>query len=116
MQSLQDMTMRFKAFADPTRLRVLNLLHERELCVCHLVEVLGESQPKISRHLALLRAAEFVTVRTDGTWRWYALPPETGGLRDVLLDSVHSCLRSTAELRADLRRLAVLGDRMPCRA
>jgi len=112
--TLHDMTARFKAFADPTRLRILNLLHERELCVCHLVEVLRESQPKISRHLAILRSAEVVTVRSDGTWRWYALPEPSGGLRDILLESVHSSLRPTAKLQADLQRLAEIGDRMPC--
>ena len=112
--TLQDMAARFKAFADPTRLRILNLLHERELCVCHLVEVLREPQPKISRHLGILRAAELVTVRSDGTWRWYALPEPSGGLRDTLLESVQSSLHPTARLQADLQRLAELGDRMPC--
>ena len=112
---LQDTAARFKAFADPTRLRILNLLHERELCVCHLVEVLRESQPKISQHLATLRSAELVTVRSDGTWRWYGLPEEGGCLRDILLTCVRSCLRPTEELQADLQRLADLGDRMPCR-
>jgi ArsR family transcriptional regulator len=112
--TLQDMSTRFKAFADPTRLRILNLLHERELCVCHLVEVLRESQPKISRHLAILRGAELVTVRSDGTWRWYALPEKSGGLRDTLLASVQTCLRPAEELQADLSRLARLGDRRPC--
>ena len=114
MQALQETTTRFKAFADPTRLRILNLLHERELCVCHLVEVLQEAQPKISRHLALLRAAELVTVRSDGTWRWYSLPETRGGLRDTLLGCVRTCLRSAEELKGDLERLASLGDSVPC--
>ena len=45
----------FRAFADATRLRLLNLLLEREICVCDLCEILGEIQPKVSRHLAILR-------------------------------------------------------------
>ncbi len=59
----------FRAFADPTRLRLLNLLLERELCVCDLCAVLDEIQPKVSRHLAYLRRAGLVTVRSDGNWK-----------------------------------------------
>ena len=47
----------FAALADTTRLRLLNLMAGREVCVCYFVEILGQSQPKISRHLAYLRNA-----------------------------------------------------------
>ena len=64
----------FGAFANQTRLRILNLLHERkEICVCDLCEVLGEPQPKVSRHLAVLRGARLVDVRAEGKWKFYAL-------------------------------------------
>jgi ArsR family transcriptional regulator len=53
----------FQALGDPTRLRLLHLIVGREVCVCHLVEVLGCPQPKISRHLAYLRAAGIVAAR-----------------------------------------------------
>ena len=53
----------FAALADTTRLRLLNLMAGREVCVCHFVEILGQSQPKISRHLAYLRRAGLVTAR-----------------------------------------------------
>ena len=61
-----ELERRQEALADDTRLRILNLLHERELCVCHLVDVLREAQPKISRHLALLRAADVVRAQLEG--------------------------------------------------
>ena len=52
-----DLVRLFAALADRTRLRLLNLMHGREVCVCYFVEILQQSQPKISRHLAYLRKA-----------------------------------------------------------
>src|SRR5687767_11255031 len=65
------MELLFRALADRTRLRLLNLLASGEVCVCFFVEVLGESQPKISRHLAYLRRAGVVAARRDGKWMHY---------------------------------------------
>jgi ArsR family transcriptional regulator, arsenate/arsenite/antimonite-responsive transcriptional repressor len=63
----------FKALADETRLRIVALLSHGELCVCHLEEALRLSQPKVSRHLATLRAAGVAEARRDGTWVYYRL-------------------------------------------
>lgn len=69
----------FSACADETRLRILLLLAERELCVCELVEVLDMPQGKVSRHLAVLKHAGLVRDRREGTWIYYALQkPDTG--------------------------------------
>jgi len=95
----------FRAFADPTRLRILNLLIEGEVCVCDLCTVLDEIQPKVSRHLAYLRRAELVQVRTVGKWKYYALARHPKGLRRTLLNCVRSCLREMDELQEDLARL-----------
>jgi len=73
------------ALADPTRLRLLNLIQGREVCVCYFVEILGQSQPKISRHLAYLRKAGLVSARREGTWMHYRITPTTDpGIRSVL--------------------------------
>ncbi len=96
----------FRAFADETRLRVLNLLLEGELCVCDLCDVLKTAQPKVSRHLAYLRRAGLVQVRQSGKWKFYALAHRPTGLRRGLLDCVRDCLREIDLLRHDLRRLA----------
>src|SRR3989442_7909174 len=74
----------FRALADSTRLRLLNLMNGREVCVCYFVEILKTSQPKISRHLAYLRRAGIVAARRDGKWMHYRLlapppPPGRGG-------------------------------------
>ena len=68
-----DKDLFFAALADRTRLRLLNLMALDEICVCFFVEVLGESQPKVSRHLAYLRRAGLVEARRDGKWMHYKL-------------------------------------------
>jgi len=95
----------FRAFADPTRLRLLSLLLERELCVCDLCEVLDEIQPKVSRHLAYLRRAGLVSVRRDGKWKHYSVTKKPTGLERTLLDCIRGCLRDLDILGRDLKRL-----------
>ncbi len=96
----------FQAFADATRLRLLNLLVERELCVCDLCTLLDEIQPKVSRHLATLRRAGLVTVRSDGKWKYYRAVRGAGPLRKTLLRCIKTCLREMEPLQEDLERLA----------
>jgi len=95
----------FRAFADPTRLRILNLLIGGEVCVCDLCSVLNESQPKTSRHLAYLRRAGLVEVRQDGKWKHYRIRRHARGLERTLINCVKSCLREIDVLRDDLDRL-----------
>src|SRR6202012_4654440 len=71
--SSSDLAPLFAALADPTRLRLLNLIAGREVCVCYLVEILRQGQPKISRHLAYLRRAGIVSARREGKWMHYRL-------------------------------------------
>lgn len=61
----------FKALADKTRLRILALLGNNEVCVCHIHDSLGVPQPTVSRHLAYLRKSGLVAVRRDGVWMHY---------------------------------------------
>ncbi len=63
----------FQALGDNTRLRLLNLMGDQDLCVCYFVEVLNQPQPKISRHLAYLRSAGLVHARRDGKWMHYRI-------------------------------------------
>lgn len=77
----------FHALSDATRLRCLALLHvEGELCVCDLVRALDMAQPKISRHLALLRDMGVVTARREGVWMHYHLDPDMPAWWRVVLD------------------------------
>ena len=95
----------FVALGDATRLRLLNLMAEREICVCYLVEVLGQGQPKISRHLAYLRGAGLVKARRDGKWMHYRLvkPASKGAAR--ILRQVMRWMEGDAAMMADRARL-----------
>jgi len=78
-----------QALGDPTRLRLLNLLRGGEICVCYFVEILGEPQPKVSRHLAYLRRAGLVDVRGDGKWMHYKVAATTHQhVLDAILDAI----------------------------
>src|SRR5258708_13298747 len=72
-----DMERFFQALGDNTRLRLLNLMRDQEICVCYFVEILDQLQPKISRHLAYLRSAGMVASRREGKWIHYriVIPP-----------------------------------------
>jgi len=100
-----DLALLFAALADRTRLRLLNLMDGKEVCVCYFVEILGQSQPKISRHLAYLRRAGIVTARREGKWMHYKIvPPSHAGAAQILSETL-SVLREDATMQADLSRL-----------
>lgn len=104
MQSILEMESFYMALADKTRLRLLNLMREDEICVCFFTEVLGESQPKISRHLAYLRNAGLVDARREGKWMHYSIAwPEEAGARRVLQESL-SWLSSLDTVTGDRER------------
>jgi len=105
----------FGAFADTTRLRILNLLVEqKELCVCDLCVVLDVIQPKVSRHLAILRRAGLVDVRREGKWKFYAVADPPSPLHRTLLRCIRGCLGDVDELAADRARLRDLQTRLRC--
>jgi ArsR family transcriptional regulator len=96
----------FRALADPTRLRLLNLIADREICVCYFVEVLKISQPKISRHLAYLRRAKIVHARRNGKWMHYKLAvPKDAGAAAVLRVTLRR-LKSETKMRRDIVRFS----------
>ena len=95
-------------------LRLLNLLMERELCVCELCEVLDIAQPNISRHVAYLRRAGLVTVRQVGKWRYCAVPRRPTGLHRTLIRCVRECLRDIDVLQEDLARLREVHRQCGC--
>jgi ArsR family transcriptional regulator, arsenate/arsenite/antimonite-responsive transcriptional repressor len=101
-----DMPRFFQALGDNTRLRLLNLIGEQEVCVCYFVGVLGVPQPKISRHLAYLRNAGIVSARREGKWMHYriVMPPHAGASR--ILSQTLDWLKEDTAMRADRSRLA----------
>ena len=96
----------FQALGDNTRLRLLNLMGDQEICVCYFVQILDQPQPKISRHLAYLRNAGIVAARRDGKWMHYriVMPPNIGAAQ--VLQQTLSWLREERTMQADLSRLS----------
>lgn len=100
-----DKELFFRALADRTRLRLLNLMRTEEVCVCFFVEVLNTNQPKISRHLAYLRRAGIVGARREGPWMHYRIAePADAGAAQVLRD-VMAWLGNDQEMQKDRDRL-----------
>jgi ArsR family transcriptional regulator len=100
-----DLVTLFAAFADPTRLRLLNLMDGREVCVCYFVEILKQGQPKISRHLAYLRRAGIVEARREGKWMHYRIERPEDPKAASILDATLQFLKADKNMQADLARL-----------
>ena len=94
----------YQCLCDPTRLRILNLLTEGELCVCHFQEILGESQVKVSKHLAYLKARGLVVARKDANWMIYSIPPKPGKELSANLACLQDCVREDHTFRRDLEK------------
>ena len=97
----------FKALADKTRLRILALLGNNEVCVCHIHDSLGLPQPTVSRHLAYLRKSGLVAVRRDGVWMHYqvskSLSPVIQGVVSAAVDALQQ-LPATTQDRKQFQR------------
>jgi len=101
-----DMERFFTALADRTRLRLLNLMGNGEICVCFLVEVLKTNQPKISRHLAYLRKAGVAAARREGKWMHYSIVHPSDPHAARVLDEVLAWAAADREMRRDVERLS----------
>jgi len=102
----------FRILGDLTRLRVLALLsREGELCVCELTHALGEIQPKISRHLALLREAEVLLDRRQGQWIYYRLNPELPAWAQAVLAETAEGTAKQAPFNSDRLALSRMANR-----
>ena len=95
----------FAALADRTRLRLLNLMRDGEVCVCFFAEALGTNNPKISRHLSYLKRANLVTARRDGKWMHYSLNRPAEPQAAEMFDSLLKTLESDKEMQADRSNL-----------
>ena len=95
----------FSSLADRTRLRILNLLRDGEVCVCFFAGTLATNNPKVSRHLAYLKRASLVTARRDGKWMHYSLSRPTDESASAIFDATMKMLESDEEMRTDRKRL-----------
>ena len=102
--SPEQLAVLHSALADVTRLRLLNLMRGGEVCVCYFVEILGDSQPKISRHLAYLRRAGVVKARREGKWMHYRIDGMDGAVGEVLRATLEA-FATDRRMQADYARL-----------
>lgn len=103
---MKELTLAAKAFADPTRVRVLMALRGRELCVCELCDVLMVTQSTLSTHLQVIREAGLVSARKQGKWMYYAIAPSAGRLVDALFGGFSSSLKADTTLQRDAKKLS----------
>ena len=105
-QSMRDAVKTFKAISDETRLRILNILLERECCVCEVMQALDISQTRASRNLAALYDAGFLSLRKDGLWSLYSIDKDS--MQEYLSDLVQAvtkALQQSKEVMLDRERL-----------
>ena len=105
--TVSDLDALFKAFADPTRLRILSLLAAGKLCVCDIVEILDLPQPTISRHLGALRAAGLVEVEREWKFAHYRLAEPSDPVHRNLINCVRSCFRGITSLDRERKKAEV---------
>lgn len=95
----------FTALADETRLRILNLVHDQEVCVCFFIEALDAPQSKISRHLAFLRRAALVKARRDGKWMHYSIDLPSDKSRKRVVEAAIAAIGEDPRAKKDRERL-----------
>jgi ArsR family transcriptional regulator len=103
---MREVVKAFKALSDETRLRILNLLLERECCVCEVMQALEISQTRASRNLSVLYNAGFLKLRKDGLWSLYSIDEE--GMREYfpdLVEAVRKALEGNEAVALDRERL-----------
>jgi ArsR family transcriptional regulator len=108
----------YECLCDPTRLRLLNILAQGPLCVCHFQEILREPQVKISKHLGYLRTRELVECERQGNWMIYKLPAKPSRELQVNLACLQDCAGEDPVFQRDLARLKKIAPRLaesgPC--
>ena len=103
--TVSELELFFAALADKTRLRLLNLMRDGEVCVCFFAETLETNNPKISRHLAYLKRAGLVKARRDGKWMHYRIDKPTDPSRSRILVDVFASFEYDAQMQKDKKVL-----------
>lgn len=103
-----DLIQIYQCLCDPTRLRILHLLAQTPLCVCHFQDILAEPQVKISKHLAYLRERGMVVAQREQNWMIYSLPAKRDAELANNLKCLQDCVQTDPVFKRDLRALAKL--------
>lgn len=100
-----DLVQIYQCLCDPTRLRILHLLSQTQLCVCHFQEILGEPQVKISKHLGYLRERGMVVAEREQNWMIYSLPKKRDAELEANLKCLQDCVQTDPTFKRDLKAL-----------
>ncbi len=103
-----DLVQIYECFCDRTRLRILHLLTQTPLCVCHFQEVLREPQVKVSKHLRYLRERGMVVTQQEKNWIIYSLPEKRAPELEANLKCLQDCVQTDSVFKRDLKALARL--------
>ena len=103
-----DLVQIYECLCDKTRLRILHLLAQTPLCVCHFQEILGEPQVKISKHLAYLRNRGLVETKQEKNWVIYSLPEKRSPELEANLKCLQDCVQTDPTFKSDVRSLGKL--------
>ena len=111
---MKDVSQLYKALADETRLRILNLLLQGELCICELMEILDMTQSKVSRHMAYLRHSGIVNDRREAVWVYYSLAEPKTKVHKCQLKCIQDCFDEYEILKKDLEKLKKIKAKKAC--
>lgn len=106
-----DLIRIYECFCDRTRLRILHLLAQGPLCVCHFQEILDEPQVKISKHLAYLRTRRMVEANRKGNWMIYSLPVKREPQLAANLKCLQDCVQTDPMFKRDLQALRKFSEK-----
>jgi len=116
IENMEQLVEFFKALSDETRLRIMMLLTQGELCVCDLMFVLDEPQSKVSRHLAYLKHSGLTNSKRAGVWMHYSLKEPADGVHKVQINFLKEKLAHLPEFRTDREKLLELKKQGGCKA
>lgn len=102
----------YECFCDETRLRIVNLLAQGPLCVCHLQELLASTQVRISKHLAYLKGKGVLHAERHQNWMIYSLPAHRSAELEANLKCLQDCVQTHRVFKDDLRRLASMKSKL----
>lgn len=101
---MKDMVRILKVLSDQTRLRIVNMLLEKEVCVCEMVNILGISQPAVSKHIKKLKTAGLVEERQNGYWSYYSIDFKSNKAKKVV-NFIMREIKDEKKLKKDIELL-----------
>jgi ArsR family transcriptional regulator len=116
LDDMEQLAQFFKALSDETRLRMIVLLTQGELCVCDLMFVLDEPQSKVSRHLAYLKHSGLTNSKRAGVWMHYSLKDPADNVYRAQVDFLKGQLAHLPQFRMDREKLLELKKQGGCKA